>query len=258
MKLRTGLLAFVGLIACTCVIAKEAATTAAVPAYVTSAIADTHRPAADTEQDANRNPAAILAFTGVKPNDIVIDLVPGGGYYTRLFSKVVGPKGIVYAVTPNELLQKFPNALDRLKSITESGDYKNVVLLQQSAVPLTAPKKVDLVFTSMNYHDYHNPLLGSPDIMAFNKSVLNTLKPGGLFVVLDHAAAANSGFTTTNTLHRIDAEAAKQEILSAGFEWIGESDVLHNLDDDHTLNVFDKSLRGKTDRFIYKFRKPLH
>jgi len=242
-------------IACTITaIAKENST----PKYITSAIADAKRPAGDTDQDVNRKPEAVLTFAEVKPGEIVVDLLPGGGYYTRLFSKVVGPKGTVYSITPDELLQKFPKALEGVKSIADSADYKNVTSLQQPAVPLNTPKKADVIFTSMNYHDYHNPLLGSPDMMAFNKSVLNDLKPGGLFIVLDHAAAADSGFTATNTLHRIDPAAAKAEILAAGFEFVGESDVLHNPDDNHTLSVFDKSLRGKTDRFLYKFRRPKH
>jgi len=235
-------------------IAKEVS----APQYITTAIADTKRPTTDSEQDVNRKPEAVLAFTEVKPGEVVIDLLPGGGYYTRLFSRVVGPKGTVYAVIPDELLQKYPKALDGIKALVDSGEYKNVTPLQQPAVPVNAPKKVDVIFTSMNYHDYHNPLLGSPDMGAFNKSVFNALKPGGLFVVLDHAAAADSGFAATNTLHRIDPAAAKAEILAAGFEFVGESDVLRSSDDDHTLGVFDKSLRGKTDRFIYKFRKPKH
>jgi predicted methyltransferase len=234
--------------------AKEAPT----PKYITNAIADAKRPTSDTDQDANRKPVAVLTFAEVKPGETVVDLLPGGGYYTRLFSKAVGPKGTVYGVTPDELLQKFPKALDGIKSIAGTDDYKNVTSLQGPAVPVNPPKKADIIFTSMNYHDYHNPLLGSPDMMAFNKSVLNALKPGGLFIVLDHAAAADSGFAATNTTHRIDPAAAKAEILAAGFEFVGESDALRNPEDDHTLSVFDKSLRGKTDRFIYKFRKPKH
>jgi len=255
MKSLKGLIALLAVFFSIMGVAKDVVTT---PGYITAAIADSKRPATDTDQDANRKPDSVLSFTGVKPNDQVIDLIPGGGYYTRLFSKVVGPKGAVYAVTPDELLTKFAKALDGVKAIADSGDYTNVVVLHQPAVPLTAPKPVDIVFTSMNYHDYHNPLLGSPDMTAFNKSVLNVLKPGGVFIVLDHAAAAGSGFDATNTTHRIDPAAAKAEILAAGFEFVGESELLRSADDDHTLGVFDKSLRGKTDRFIYKFRRPKH
>lgn len=255
MKSLKGLIALLAVFFSIVGVAKDVATS---PGYITAAIADSKRPTNDTDQDVNRKPEAVLSFIGIKPKDHVIDLLPGGGYYTRLFSNIVGPKGAVYSVTPNELLTKYPKALDGVKAIADSGDYKNVTVLQQPAVPVTAPQAVDIIFTSMNYHDYHNPLLGSPDMAAFNKSVFNALKPGGVFVVLDHAATAGSGFEATNTLHRIDPAAAKAEILAAGFEFVGESDVLHNADDDHTLGVFDKSLRGKTDRFIYKFRRPKH
>jgi len=255
MKLLKGLIALLAVFFSIVGVAKDAPKT---PSYITASIADAKRPTSDTDQDANRKPEPVLMFTGVKPNDHVIDLLPGGGYYTRLFSKAVGEKGAVYSVTPNELLTKFAKALDGVKAIADSGDYKNVTVLQQPAVPVTAPQPVDIIFTSMNYHDYHNPLLGSPDMAAFNKSVFNALKPGGVFIVLDHAAAAGSGFDATNTTHRIDPAAAKAEILTAGFEFVGESDVLRNTDDDHTLGVFDKSLRGKTDRFLFKFRRPKH
>lgn len=227
-----------------------------IPAYISSAIADTHRPASDTEQDAERKPADVLIFTGIKPGQKVVDLMPGGGYYTRIFSKIVATKGKVFAVEPEELSQKFPKGLEAIKAIASAPEYGNVTVLVQPVARIKLPERVDMVFTSMNYHDLHNPLLGTPDMTAFNKSVLDALKPGGIFLVLDHVAAAGSGFTMTNTLHRADPAAVKAEVMAAGFEFVGESDVLHNPDDDHSLIVFDKSIRGKTDKFIYKFRKP--
>lgn len=229
----------------------------AVPAYISNAIADSHRPASDTDQDENRKPGAVLTFTGIRPGQKVVDLMPGFGYYTRLFSKIAGPKGKVFAVEPEELTQKFPKGLEAMKALASALEYSNVTLLVQPVARLNLPEHVDMVFTSMNYHDLHNPMLGSPDMAAFNKSVFDALKPGGIFLVLDHAAAAGSGFTATNTLHRAEPAAVKAEVMAAGFEFAGESAVLHNPDDDHSLNVFDKSIRGKTDRFIYKFRKPV-
>ena len=229
-----------------------------IPAYIANAIADTHRPSSDIEQDVDRKPAAVLTYTGVKPKQKIVDLMPGSGYYTRIFSKIVGPKGKVFAVEPEELAQKFPKGLAQLKSFAGTSEYRNVSVLVQPAAILKVPEHVDMVWTSMNYHDLHNPLLGSPDMAAFNKSVFDALKPGGIFLVLDHAAAPGSGFTVTNTLHRADPAAVKAEVMVAGFEFVGESDVLRNPDDDHSLAVFDKSIRGKTDKFIYKFRKPMH
>jgi len=119
---------------------------------------------------------------------------------------------------------------------------------------LPVPQPVDLVWTSQNYHDLHN--IPGLDVADFDRAVYQALKPGGIYLVLDHVAPAGSGFSDTKTLHRIDPEAAKKEIISAGFEFVGQSDVLHNPDDSHTKIVFDPSIRGHTDQFIYKFRKP--
>jgi predicted methyltransferase len=99
--------------------------------------------------------------------------------------------------------------------------------------------------------------MGSPDMARFDKSVFDMLKPGGIFLVLDHAAANGSGVSRTNDLHRIDPASVKAEVTAAGFEFVGESKVLRNPADDHSLAIFDKSIRGRTDKFIYKFRKPM-
>ena len=229
-----------------------------VPGYVTKAITDSSRPAGDTEQDVNRKPVEVMVFAGAKPKQKIVDLMPGYGYYTRIFSKIVGPKGKVFAVEPEELSERFPKQQEAIKQLTTIPEYTNITALIQPVAKINLPEQADMVWTSMNYHDLHNPLLGSPDMAAFNKSVFDALRPGGIFVVLDHAAAPDSGFTVTNTLHRADPAAVKAEVTAAGFEFVGESDVLRNPDDDHTLNVFDKSLRGKTDKFILKFRKPKH
>ena len=112
------------------------------------------------------------------------------------------------------------------------------------------------MFTSQNYHDYHDPFMGPVDMAAFGKQVFGALKPGGVFVVIDHVAPAGSGIADTDTLHRIDPAVVKKEMEAAGFVFDGESDVLHNATDPHTAAVFDKSIRGSTDQFIYRFRKP--
>jgi predicted methyltransferase len=121
---------------------------------------------------------------------------------------------------------------------------------------LSAPEPVDLVFTAQNYHDYHDPFMGPVDMAGFDKRVYDALKPGGLFVVIDHAAPAGSGLADTDTLHRIDPAVVKQEVEAAGFVFDGESDALRNPADAHDLKVFDKSIRGHTDQFVYRFRKP--
>jgi predicted methyltransferase len=113
---------------------------------------------------------------------------------------------------------------------------------------------VDLVWTSQNYHDLHN--LPGLDVGIFNKMVFDDLKPGGIYLVLDHTAEPGSGSRDTKTLHRIDPEAVKKEVLGAGFVFVGSSNLLHAPNDPHSVKVFDPSVRGKTDQFILKFRKP--
>lgn len=224
----------------------------AVPAYVTAAINDPARKA-DKADDARRKMAAVMTFTGVKPGDTVVELVPGSGYWTRVFSQIVGSKGHVYTVWPQQMMKYSRKSLDRWKKLSATPHYANVTELVEPAQKVTAPASADVVFTVQNYHDYHN--LGI-SIAAFDKSVFDVLKPGGVFVVIDHVAPAGSGTSDTDTLHRIDPAAVKKEIEAAGFVFAGSSDALHNPDDPHDVSVFDKSIRGHTDQFIYRFRKP--
>ncbi|WP_158754120.1 class I SAM-dependent methyltransferase [Dyella sp. S184] len=255
MKLHCFLIAAAALVAWTGVPAKSAPD---VPAYIASAVADAGRPADDKAQDANRKPAEVLAFAGVKPGDKVVDLMPGSGYYTRIFSKIVGAQGKVYALQPSEMNKVAPKRLQSLMTFAGTTAYPNVVVMVQPIAAISIPERVDMVWTSQNYHDLHDPFMGSPDMAHFNKSVFDALKPGGIFLVLDHAAAAGSGISRTNDLHRIDPASVKTEVTAAGFEFVGESKVLRNPGDNHSLAIFDKSIKGKTDKFIYKFRKPLH
>jgi predicted methyltransferase len=129
-----------------------------------------------------------------------------------------------------------------------------VSVVSEPFAQLKTPEPVDLVWTSQNYHDLHN--FPGLDIGVFNQMVYEALKPGGIYLILDHAAAAGSGTRDTKTLHRIDPETVKTEVLAAGFKLVGSSDLLHQAGDDHTLKVFDPSIRGKTDQFILKFQKP--
>jgi predicted methyltransferase len=225
-----------------------------IPAYVSNALNDPAR-AADKKDDARRKIAEVMAFAGVKPGDKVLELVPGSGYWTRVFSRIVGPNGHVYTVWPNEMAKysakSFANWQDLVKST-----YANVSLLKQPAAMLSVPQKVDVVFTSQNYHDYHDPFMGPVDMKKFAKEVFDALTPGGVFIVIDHIAPAGSGTSDTNTLHRIDPEVVKQEVESAGFVFDGSSDALMNPKDPLDVKVFDPSIRGHTSQFIYRFRKP--
>lgn len=228
----------------------------AVPRNIAAAVADPGRPQADRERDAARKPAEVLAFAGVKPGAVVVDFIPGGGYFTRIFSKAVGPRGHVYAIVPEELIKAYPKAGEAINALKGDPAYANVSILVEPVDAPTIPVQADLVWTAQNYHDLHDPFLGPADIAAVNHAVLAMLKPGGTYLVLDHVAEAGSGLRDTNTLHRIDPAAAKAEITAAGFALTGESDLLRNPADTHMLKVFDPTIRGRTDQFIFKFVKP--
>lgn len=223
------------------------------PAYVTAAINDPARKD-DTAADARRQAAAVMTFSGVKPGDNVLELVPGEGYWTKIFSGIVGAKGHVYTVWPHGMDKYAAKSIATWQGLVK-GPYKNVSLLQQANDALSSPAPVDVVFTCQNYHDYHDKFMGPVDMAKFNKEVFDALKPGGVFIVIDHVA--NAGDTNaTEDQHRIDPAVVKTEVEAAGFVFDGESDALRNPADDHKAKVFDPSIRGKTDQFIYRFKKP--
>ena len=227
---------------------------AAVPSFITAAVSDPGRPAADTARDPLRKPAEMLEFSGVKPGDKVIELLPGGGYFTRIFSKAVGPTGTVYAAVP-------PAGPDdgQVKGATDIAAmpaYSNVKVVQIGPAGLMSAGGADVLWTSQNYHDLYLSRL-KLDTAGFDKLLFASVKPGGALILLDHAANAGSPVVATaDALHRIDPAAARKAMETVGFVFEGESKVLANPADDHSKNVFDPAIRGKTDQFIYKFRKP--
>lgn len=227
----------------------------AAPAYVAKALGDPGRKE-DAANDERRHAAAVVEFAGVKPGQKVLELIPGSGYWTRIFSAVVGPTGHVYTVWPAEMAKYAAKNEAEWKDRVKQPPYTNVSLLDQAAAELSAPEPVDVVFTSQNYHDYHDKFMGPVDPGAFGKQVLATLKPGGVFIVIDHSAPAGSGAEDTDTLHRIDPEVVKKEMTAAGFVFDGSSDALRNPEDTLKTKVFDPAIRGKTDQFVYRFRKP--
>lgn len=226
-------------------------------AAITAAIADPARPATDTARDANRKPTEVLAFAGIKAGDKVADYAAGAGYFTRLFSAIVGAQGHVYASVPNTLY-KYPNIV---KGTAEVESYlfthTNASLNFGAALDVARyPEKLDVFWISQNYHDLKDKFMGPVDTAAFNRAVFAALKPGGVYIVLDHVAAPGAPADVTDTLHRIEPAVVRREVEAAGFKFESESRVLANPADPHTADVFDASIVGHTDQFIYKFRRP--
>lgn len=253
MKLRLALLA------ATALALTAPATAAPAPAYVAAAVSNADRSADEVARDANRKPADMVAFAGIKPGDKVVDLVPGkDSYFTHIFANVVGKDGRVYSFMPVELdaaLAKRKPPVVLPPDGTVDPKWPNVTFVHHSLTALNLPEKVDVVWTSQNYHDFHDKFMGPVDMAAYNKAVFDALKPGGTYIVLDHAAPG-AGPEVTETLHRINPDVVKKEVEAAGFKFVSEDDSLKNPADDHSKNVFDPSIRGKTDQFVYKFTKP--
>ena len=228
-----------------------------VPIAISAAVADSHRPPEQAKLDAQRKPAKMIGFAGVKPRDRVADFMPGNAYFTRILSKVVGPTGKVYAFIPEEEIKNCkPAEIAGSRAIEHDPNYRNVVQLSGPVNQFSAPQKLDVIWTAQNYHDLHDSFLGPADIKSVNKAFFDSLRPGGVLIIIDHAAVAGSGLRDTESLHRIDPSNARREIEAAGFVFEGEIDDLNNQNDDHSRSVFDPAIRGKTDQFVYKFRKP--
>lgn len=227
----------------------------AVPDYVTAAIADPLRDV-HRERDARRRPGELIAFAGLAPGDRVLDLIPSSGYWSRIFSRIVGAEGHVYAVWPKNYADVAQGDVRIMRELAASGDYGNVTVEVQPTPALSAPEPLDMVWTSQNYHDYPDEFMGNYDPNALNRAVFGMLRPGGTYLIIDHAAEPGSGMRDTERLHRIDQAIVRRQVEAAGFEFVGESRVLRNPDDDHSLEVFDPAIRRQTDQFVMRFRKP--
>jgi predicted methyltransferase len=226
----------------------------ATPSSIAEAVSNPNRPPADTARDAARKPVEVLNFAGVRRGEQVLELIPGGGYFTRLLSVAVGPSGHVTEAVP---LIGGADMAKASNGVAADPHFTNV-----SEEPLTPDAllkgagQYDLVWTSQNYHDLHLSQL-KLDVVGLDKLIFASLKPGGEFFIEDHAAKPGSEVTpTADALHRIDEDFVKKEVESVGFVLAGESDVLRNPADDHTLRVFDPAIRGHTDQFLLVFKKP--
>jgi predicted methyltransferase len=220
------------------------------------ALADPARKDQRVAADGRRKPAPLIALAGVKPGDKVLDLIPGSGYWTRIFSKIVGPDGKVYAVWPQAYARQAMGNVADLRGLSADKYYGNIVTEVQPSTTLTASEPVDVIWTSQNFHDYPDEFMGKGDPSQLARDAFKALKPGGTFMVIDHVAKAGRGLADTDTLHRIDPAAVRRIVEGAGFSFAGESKVLNNPADPLDIPVFDKSIRGHTSQFAYKFVKP--
>ncbi|WP_439473029.1 class I SAM-dependent methyltransferase [Brevundimonas sp.] len=216
-----------------------------------AALSDSRRLPEEVARDPLRKPADMLAMMNLQPGHVIADIRPEEGYFTRLFAPVVGAGGHVYAFVPNQTAGRENAFADTLAST-----YSNTSRVTGQLETMTFDQPLDVVFMGEEYHDFTIPRF-NVDVAAMNRRVFEVLKPGGLYVILDHQAAPGAGISVSGTLHRIEAAELRRQVEAAGFIFDGESGAVRVPSDDHTLSVFDASIRGKTDRFVYRFRKPL-
>lgn len=216
-------------------------------------LASPDRPQEDRDRDAGRKPAEVLAFLGIEPGMTVMDLIAAGGYYTEVLSRAVGPTGKVFAQNPPVVLEFRDGAND--KAMTKrlaDGRLSNVERVDQDLVDVELPAgSLDAAITALNFHDVLQNG-GEAAAAGMLAKVKELLKPGGVLGVVDHVGVAGND---NAELHRLDMEVGVPILEAAGFD-IASSDLLRNPEDDHSLLVFDPTIRGQTDRVLYKLTKP--
>jgi predicted methyltransferase len=232
--------------------APASAQTAPDAAYA-AALADPVRTEADRARDAARHTAATLTFAGVAPGQSIGDMVIGGGYFTRTFAAAVGPGGHVTGWQPAEFVAF---AAVYGQALVDIAALPNVTAIDSPLLSPAWPEGLDLIFTAQNYHDLHLAAVPAGAAAAANAAAFAALKPGGLYVIIDHVAAAGSDLTVADQLHRIDPATVRAEVEAAGFVFDGEGDDLVNAGDPLTASIFAPSIRGHSSQFMLRFRKP--
>ncbi len=224
---------------------------------IAQAMANPTRTDAHRERDVRSKPEVVLGMLDLRPGDSAVDIFGGGGYYAELMAGLVGPEGRV-VLHNNTPYSRFVEKANQERYVDNT--IEPIELFKSEVDDLKLPAETfDAALMVMSYHDlhYYAPERGwnKTDVPAFFRQVHKALKPGGRLVVVDHSAKAGTGNSAAQEIHRIDEEYAKQEIASAGFRLVQTSDALRNPDDDRTKMVFDKDIRGKTDRFVLLFEK---
>jgi predicted methyltransferase len=201
----------------------------------------------------------LIRFARVDAGSTVIDVYPGQGEWTRLFSDIVGPKGRVYSFVPAEVAHFTSDPVGQMQMLAKEPGRENVEVVSADLVALPeATPPADVLWLHLFYHDLHTKLAQAKGATAdqFNRAVFERLKSGGFYVIVDHAAAAGAGTNDAQSLHRIEPASVREEVEAAGFVLDAESTLLAKKDDLHSIMVFDPSIKGETDRFAYRFVKP--
>jgi predicted methyltransferase len=203
--------------------------------------------------------AELIRFSRVDAGATVIDIYPGDGDWTRLFSDVVGPEGRVCSFVPAEVAHFKNDPVGLMRTLAKEPGRENVEVISADLVAMPqATRPADVLWLHLFYHDLHTALMQAKGATAaeFNRAVYERLKSGGYYVIVDHATAAGVGTSNAQSLHRIDPASVREEVEAAGFVLDAESTVLANKHDPHSSKVFDPSIKGETDRFAYRFVKP--
>ena len=203
--------------------------------------------------------SGLIRFARVDAGSTVIDVYPGDGDWTRLFSDIVGPKGRVYSFVPAEVAHFKNDPVGRMRTLATEPGRENVEAVSADLIAMPkVTQSADVLWLHLFYHDLHTPLMQARGATAahFNRVVYEQLKPGGCYVIVDHAAAFGQGASDAQSLHRIEPASVRKEVEAAGFVLDAESTMLANKDDPHSIKVFDPSIKGETDRFAYRFVKP--
>ena len=223
------------------------------PGLIASAVLDPARPSDDRDTDGVRKPLETLTFSGVRPGAIVGEFYPGGGYYTRMLSRIVGAKGHVYAIENDRWVKADAPVLPPFSGAA----FANVSWKRASFGTVDFPEKLDLAWVTQNYHDLKIAKYGVVDTLEFDRKVFAALKPGGIFMIIDHEAPRGTDTEAVASLHRIERAQVIDEVTRAGFRLAAEGSFLRNQTDDHTLSIFDPKIRGRTDQFALKFVRPI-
>ncbi|MGR9270776.1 class I SAM-dependent methyltransferase (plasmid) [Rhizobium leguminosarum] len=201
----------------------------------------------------------LIRFARIDAGAIVIDVYPGDGDWTRLFADIVGPEGRVTSFVPAEVAHFKNDPVGLIRTLAQEPGRENVEAVSADLVAMPeVTQPADVLWLHLFYHDLHTALMQARGATAadFNRAVYERLKPGGFYVIVDHAAAAGSGTGDAQSLHRIDPASVREEVEGAGFALDAESTLLANRNDPHSIKVFDPSIKGNTDRFAYRFVKP--